>query len=307
MKLILTAAGCLLALSSLRAQSVADKVAARTCDCLGQVTADSLQTRLRRCAPLAVARVLQEGTEADKQLLASVEGIQSTYQRLYQVLPAQCAAVGKLTAGGPLTPPEAEGKEKEAQYYRLSSSDEANKYYEAGNKLLRKKDYKPAIKQYEKAVAADPQFVFAWDNLAISHRRLEHFDQAREAYEKSLAIYPEGDVALLNMAVVYSLKQDWANARKYYALVQKYHPDSPEGYFGLGKLALLSEDHEAAMANLFKVHKMYVQAKSDYSADSEKLIAMLYVQMKQAGKTDLFASRAKEFGINVNVTVTEKP
>jgi tetratricopeptide (TPR) repeat protein len=301
MKYLLTLAGCLLAIPVLHAQSTADKVAARTCDCLGQVPADSLQQRLRRCAPLAMSQVLRDGTAADKQMISTVEGIQGTYQRLYQLLPTMCPAVEKLTAGGPLTAPEPVGQEKKDKYYHLSASREANQYYEAGNELLKKKSYKAALKQFEKAVAADPQFVYALDHVAICHRQLGQYDQAAAAYDRSLAIYPEGDVALLNQAVVYSLKQDWPNARKYYGLLQQYHPTNPEGYFGLGKLALLSEDHEAAMTNLFKVHRLYVDASSPYVADSQKLLVMLYGQMSKAGKTDLFLSRAKQYNINFDI------
>ncbi|RTQ47878.1 tetratricopeptide repeat protein [Hymenobacter gummosus] len=302
MKYLLTVAGCLLALTSLHAQSTVDKVAARTCDCLGAVASpDSLQQRLRRCAPLAMGQVLESGTAADKQLISTVDGMQSTYRRLYQLLPEMCPAVAKLTAGAPLSAPEPEGKAKQDKYYRLSDSREANKFYQEGNALREKKNYKGAIKQYEKALALEPQFVYALDHLAISHRQLGHYDEARATYDRSLAIYPEGDVALLNQAVVYSLLKDWDNARKYYGLLQRAHPDNPEGYFGLGKLALLSEDHEAAMTNLFKVHRLYVDAKSAYVSDSQQLLVMLYAQMQKTGKIERFLARAKDYGISFEV------
>lgn len=304
MKPILTVAGCLLAFS-LQAQSLADKIAASTCACLGQVAnADTLQQRLQRCAPLAMTEALATGSAADKKALSTVEGIQGTFQRVSQLLPTMCPAIQQLAAGAPKSAGKesaSAAKEKEEQYYHLSASAEANKRYEAGNALMEKKDYKAALKQFEKAVALDPQFVFALDHVAICHRQLGHYDDALTAYDRSLAIYPEGTTALLNKAVVYSLKQDWDNARKYYALLQQYHPDDPEGYFGLGKLALLNEDHELAMTNLFKVHRLYVDTDSPYVEDSKKLLTMLYVQMKKANKTEEFLSRAKEYNIKFNV------
>lgn len=302
MKPIMTVAGCLLAFS-VQAQSLADKIAASTCACLGQLAnADTLQQRLQRCAPLAMTEALASASEADKKTLSTVEGVQGTFQRVSQLLPSMCPAIQQLAADAPKSAgKESAAKEKEEQYEQLSASAEANQRYKAGNALLKKKDYKAALKQFEKAVALDPQFVFALDHVAICHRQLGHYDDALAAYDRSLAIYPEGNTALLNKAVVYSLKQDWDNARKTYALLQRYHPDDPEGYFGLGKLALLSEDHELAMTNLFKVHRLYVDTDSPYIEDSKKLLTMLYGQMQKANKTDEFLRRAKEYNITFNV------
>ena len=68
-----------------------------------------------------------------------------------------------------------------------------------------------------------------------------------------------------------------------------------------GKLALLKEDHELAMTNLFKVHRLYVDTDSPYVEDSKKLLTMLYVQMKKANKTEEFLRRAKEYNITFNI------
>ncbi|UYZ59490.1 tetratricopeptide repeat protein [Hymenobacter latericus] len=289
---------------SATAQSLPERTASAACNCLGTIAnADTLQQRLKRCLPEGMVTAMANGSAKDRETMNTVEGIQGNIKQAAQLLPSVCPEVKRVLDAQPkpLQAAAAEPNAKEAQYYRLSASETANKYYDEGNNLLKQQNYKAALKQFEKAAEADKQFVYALDHIAICHRQLGNLDKALEAYSKSLAVYPEGNLALLNTAVVYSLKKDWANSLKYYELLRQYHPNDPEGYFGVGRMAMLQENFEVALDNLFKAHQLYVDANSPYREDSSKLVGALYGHMKANGQLDLFMRKAKQYGIEINV------
>ncbi|KUG08317.1 tetratricopeptide repeat protein [Solirubrum puertoriconensis] len=289
---------------SATAQSLPERTASAACNCLGTIAnVDTLQQRLKRCLPEGMVTAMANGSAKDRETMNTVEGIQGNIKQAAQLLPSVCPEVKRVLDAQP-KPQQAAAAEpnaKEAQYYRLSTSETANKYYDEGNKQLKRKDYKAALKQFEKAAEADKQFVYALDHIAICHRQLGDYDKALESYGKSLAVYPEGNLALLNTAVVYSVKKDWTNALKYYELLRQHHPNDPEGYFGVGRMAMLSEDFEVALDNLFRAHQLYVDADSPYREDSSKLVGVLYGHMKAKGQLDLFMSKAKQYNIEISV------
>ena len=73
----------------------------------------------------------------------------------------------------------------------FGSGDSKSADYQLGVKAVKAVDYGTAIKQFKKAVAADPKDADAWNYLGYSHRKMKQFDQAPTAYRKALAINPK--------------------------------------------------------------------------------------------------------------------
>ncbi|MBF4467714.1 tetratricopeptide repeat protein [Flavobacterium sp. LC2016-12] len=171
----------------------------------------------------------------------------------------------------------------------MSTNQEALDFYNLGIDETKKDNFKGALEYYKKAVKIDPNFAFAYDNMGICYRRLEEFDLAIDSYEKSLKIDPNGLMPLQNIAVAYSYKKEYKKAVKSYEKLAKIESNNPEVFYGIGQMyALHLNDPEKGLDNMCKAYNLYVEQKSPYRADAEKIIQMIYADLKKAGKEDTF-------------------
>lgn len=195
-------------------------------------------------------------------------------------------------------------KEKVATNEKQSSKSFSNdpkalEYYSSGLDEVKKENYKKAVKYFEKAVKIDPQFAFAWDNMGIAYRKLDDYDKALEAYQNSLAIDSNGLMPLQNIAVVYQYKKDYQKALTAYSRLAAIDSNNPEVYYGIGLLYTLKlKELEKGLSNLCKAYNLYLAQKSPYRTDAERVINMIYAEMKQQGKEELFKATLKEHHIS---------
>lgn len=68
--------------------------------------------------------------------------------------------------------------------------EDARKQVEFGIAVAQKGLWREAIYRWERAVAIDPTYAQAFNNLAIGYEHEGRLEQARQAYEKALAIEP---------------------------------------------------------------------------------------------------------------------
>lgn len=197
-------------------------------------------------------------------------------------------------------------KEKISNYNKLqeksvSSDSVAKQLYLQGNSELEKENYVKAIEYYKKAVAIDSMFAFAWDNIGLCYRKLSDYDEAINAYNKSLSIQPAGLMPLQNIAVAYQYKKEYDNAISAYEKMATVDPNNPEVYFGIGKIYVAYKNElEKGLDNMCKAYNLYVQQKSPYRTDAEKLIQAIYVEMKKQGNEDKFSEILKANNIRTN-------
>ena len=183
----------------------------------------------------------------------------------------------------------------------LSSDKEAMKYYNLGLDEGKKENWEKAIDNYKKAVIFDSEFAFAYDNMGICYRRLNKYDEAIESYEKSLKIDPNGEMPLQNIAVVYLYKKEYRKAVKSYERLAKIDSKNPEVYYGMGNIyAQYLFEYEKALDNLCQAYLIYNEIKSPYRSDAEKLIQVVYTEMKKQGKETKFNEILKKHHINPN-------
>jgi tetratricopeptide (TPR) repeat protein len=179
-----------------------------------------------------------------------------------------------------------------------SSNKKAMEYYNEGVVLMREDDYKKALKKFEKATEADPEFAFAWDNLGLCYRHAERYEDAISTYRKSLAIDPEGKFPLTNLPVVYSLMGKNEEAIKEYDNLLKYYPGDAEAFYGVGTIWFYSlKNAEKALPYLCKAYNIYIEEKSAYRSDAEKIISAIYAAMKKDNKEELFYEILKNHNI----------
>ncbi|MES2239252.1 MAG: tetratricopeptide repeat protein [Bacteroidota bacterium] len=183
----------------------------------------------------------------------------------------------------------------------ISKNDAAMKAYHLGMDESKKENHKVAIEFYKKAIAIDPEFVFAYDNLGLSYRKLEDFDNAIIAYQKSLEIDPNGTMPLQNIAVAYQYKKEFNKAIEAYKKLSELDSKNPEIYYGIGNVYVFSlNDQENGLDNLCKAYNIYSETKSPYRTDAQTLIQRIYANLKKEGKEDKFFEILKNNNINVN-------
>lgn len=182
----------------------------------------------------------------------------------------------------------------------LSDNPQAMELYSKALKVTEKGKYKDAIEYYKQALALDPNFVFAWDNMGLCHRRLGNYDEALAAYNKSLTIDPTGSMPLQNIPIVYTYKGEYDKAIDAYLKLLYYDKNNPEAYFGVGQIYYeYKKDYETSLGYMCKAYNLYVQQKSPYRTDAETIIRYIYAKMKEQKKEDVFNSILKENNINV--------
>lgn len=171
----------------------------------------------------------------------------------------------------------------------LSENEKAIEFYSKGLKEVKKEKFKKAVENFEKAVKEDPEFAFAWDNLGINYRRLNNFDKALECYKRSLEIDPNGLMPLQNIAIVYQYKKEYSKAIGAYEKLAEIDKNNPEVYYGLGNVyASDLKDYEKGLDNMCIAYNIYIEQKSPYRTDAEKMINIIYAEMKKQGKVEEF-------------------
>jgi tetratricopeptide (TPR) repeat protein len=183
----------------------------------------------------------------------------------------------------------------------FSENKKALEFYSQGLNESKKENYEKSVECFEKAVKEDPEFAFAWDNLGLDYRRLNNFDKAIESYKKSLEIDPNGLMPLQNIAIVYQYKKEYTKAIEAYEKLAEIDKNNPEVYYGIGNIyATYLNDYEKGLENLCKAYNLYIKQKSPYRADAEKLINLIYSEMKKQGKEEEFNKILKSNNISQN-------
>lgn len=209
------------------------------------------------------------------------------YYEIERYMMNHCAALKTKIASNDLT-----------NRFSVSNDREALGYYNKGQEEIKLEHYEKAIEYYEKAVKIDPNFAFAWDNIGICYRKLNNYDKAIYAYKQSLEIDPVGMTPLQNIAIAYMFKQEYDKAIDAYQQIAAIDKSNPEVYYGIGNIyANAKQEYEKGLDYMCKAYILYIEIKSPYRADAEKVITMIYSEMKKAGKIDAFNAILKKYNI----------
>lgn len=75
--------------------------------------------------------------------------------------------------------------------YADDARSQAKSQVEFGIRVAQNGLWKEATYRWEKAVAIDPSYAAAWNNLAIGYEQEGRFEDAQKAYERALALDPK--------------------------------------------------------------------------------------------------------------------
>lgn len=181
-----------------------------------------------------------------------------------------------------------------------SNKKKANEYYNNGQQFYKNQQYDLALVEFNKAVAKDPSFAFAWDNLGLTYRKLNRYQQAIDCYKKSIELDPKGMVPIQNMAVAYEYLKDYKSAAQTYMILVEYYPEDAEGYYGAGRSYFANGDYENGLEYMFQAYLLYKQSNSPYIHDAETNIVSFYNDLKTKNELAIFDKVAKKYNIVMN-------
>ena len=81
-----------------------------------------------------------------------------------------------------------------------------------GLRAQQQREFDAARQLFEKAVAADPNDRFAWNNLGRALGALGRLDEARRAYQKQIQVNPLDAYAYNNLGLIYERQGNWGQA-----------------------------------------------------------------------------------------------
>lgn len=184
--------------------------------------------------------------------------------------------------------------------YTGSSSPEASKHYGMAVDYFDAGDYENAIKYYNKAIKKDPNFVEAYDNIAVLYRKSNNLEKAIEYNKKSIEIYPQGAMAHQNLALIYSIQGNFEASLKEYQALAEINENDPESYFGMANIYMSQQKLDLALSNVNKAVEIYKVTDSHHLADGYLLTGYIYYYKEDTENTKKFLGLAKEKGAKLD-------
>lgn len=187
----------------------------------------------------------------------------------------------------------------ENDLYKPTKSAEAKAYYNNGHDNLEAGDYPKAVANFKLAIAADPNYIDAYDNLGLVFRQMDLLDSAERYYLISHKKYPKGAVALRNLAVVQEYRGDYEKAIEYYKQAKAIDTKDPESYYGLSRMYFLLKKYKEALENGNATEKLYKQRNDPNIGDCYFILCMIHISMGNKPAAIKYRDLAHSVGFKV--------
>jgi len=127
-------------------------------------------------------------------------------------------------------------------FYQLrhKSIKQARRFCDAATVELKKENYQAGIKLLEHALALDPNYWVAQNNLGFAFLHLQQQERALKAFQRAIEIDPMNAVGYTNLSVVALSRNDFPLAEKSASESLRLDPELPEAKAMLG-LALVGQ------------------------------------------------------------------
>lgn len=134
----------------------------------------------------------------------------------------------------------------------------ARNHHALGSAYLRNLQTDAAIVAFRRAVELNPRLSDAYNDLGAGYMRQQQWDLAIDAFRKALANpqYLNPERAHLNLGNVYYLRKQYDLSAAEFRRLQDVLPQSPDGYFFLGRTLLAQGKLQDARQQLEKAIKI---------------------------------------------------
>jgi tetratricopeptide (TPR) repeat protein len=126
----------------------------------------------------------------------------------------------------------------------------AQKAYDRGQQAVRKGDQTAAAECFRQAVAADPEFVDAHNELGAAEAALGQLPQAADEFQKAINLVPDHRLALPNLSIVLAKMKQYHEAGLVARRALKVVPGAPMYYILAFSLIADHAEPQEALNNL---------------------------------------------------------
>ena len=126
----------------------------------------------------------------------------------------------------------------------------AQKAFDRGQQLVRKGDQTAAAECFRQAVAVDPEFVDAHNELGAAEAALGQLPQAAEEFQKAINLVPDHRLALPNLSIVLAKMKRYHEAGQVARRALKVVPGAPMYYILAFSLIADHAEPQEALNNL---------------------------------------------------------
>jgi tetratricopeptide (TPR) repeat protein/ADP-heptose:LPS heptosyltransferase len=152
-------------------------------------------------------------------------------------------------------------------------------------------EHEKAISFIDQALAIRPDFIEAIDNKGCFLNALGNYRAACDCFEVALRINPQDTMALANLSVALRHLGDYTNAKSCAEALLELNPRDYKGHSTLGKISSKLEDHSSALAHFLAANE---HAPNDIDTLSD--LGSTYAEL---GKLDL-ARQYFETALSIN-------
>jgi tetratricopeptide (TPR) repeat protein len=192
----------------------------------------------------------------DYRVEVSGDGIQSTTSDTFEVdnrkmSQAQYIVVRQLEDTGPKPVSAHSGMVSAAD---LKVSPKARKELDKANEAMALQEYKKAKEHLDKALALNPDYATAYNNLGVLYAKMNDLPNEEQALKKSISLDDHFAPALLNYGKLCLRQKDFPQAE---TLLQKevaLDPDNPESLLLLADAQYMNHHFAAAIVTADSAH-----------------------------------------------------
>lgn len=186
-----------------------------------------------------------KASESGLEIEAGNQGL-----RAYTKLINSQGTAWQLAWGGQNPATQAKGNTLEDVLYFPSPQYQAWKEYLKGWQGYQRGDLPTALNYFKNGLALDPEFVDLWLMMAMVYNRQNDFEKAIEAFNEYLAKCPGEYLPRIYLAEVYEKGDRLQEAVEEYNKAIELDDSRPEGFTGLGRVAINSGDYQLAISYL---------------------------------------------------------
>ena len=192
----------------------------------------------------------------DYHVIVSGDGIQTTESRLFEVderkaTQSQYITVRRIEDSGPQP---VGSKSSMVSAAELNVSPKARKELDKANEAMARHDWKKALEHLNKAIAIDPHYAAAYNNLGVLYARMNDDAHEREALEKAISLDDHFAAPNVNLAKLCLREKNFPKAETLLEKAVSVDPNNAESLMLLADAQYMDSHYDAAIASAHEAH-----------------------------------------------------